>query len=261
MLHADDEPATTNEAARPGTAASPARAAFVSTSASAPPPIDALLGRSVGGLGGQKLRFRPQLFWQEVLPEHAASSCLQFHMDWSSGRNFARQPGDAEVPSNGGYARSVARAVEGSVPEAEARLVGRALREAVRVVAVRVAAVVRYRCASVAALTILLWRQVQQGDDGAAVQHLLSSCYCPLAAVELALCEAAKQGHTEGARLLLAAGAAACAQPVGVGKSALHAAAEAGHEAVARLLVHADPQAIHARSEALAGRTPLQVSK
>ena len=52
-----------------------------------------------------------------------------------------------------------------------------------------------------------------------------------------------------------------CAQPVGVGKSALHAAAEAGHEAVARLLVRADPQAIHARSEALAGRTPLQVSK
>ena len=141
MLHADDEPATTNEAASPGTAASPARAAFVSTSASAPPPIDALLGRSVGGLGGQKLRFRPQLFWQEVLPEHAASSCLQFHMDWSSGRNFARQPGDAEVPSNGGYAGSVARAVEGTVPEAEARLVGRALREAVRVAAVRVAAV------------------------------------------------------------------------------------------------------------------------
>lgn len=140
-LHADDEPATTNEATSPGTAASPASAASVSTSASAPPPIDALLGRSVGGLGGQKLRFRPQLFWQEVLPEHAASSCLQFHMDWSSGRNFARQPGDAEVPSNGGYARSVARAVEGTVPEAEARLVGRALREAVRVAAVRVAAV------------------------------------------------------------------------------------------------------------------------
>ena len=60
--------------------------------------------------------------------------------------------------------------------------------------------------------------------------------------------------------MLLAAGAAACAQPVGVGKSALHAAAEAGHEAVARLLVHADPQAIHARSEALAGHTPLQVA-
>ena len=102
---------------------------------------------------------------------------------------------------------------------------------------------------------------MQQGGDGAAVQHLLSSCYCPLAAVELALCEAAKQGHTEGTRLLLAAGAAPCAQPVGVGKSALHAAAEAGHEAVARLLVRADPQAVHARSEALGGRTPLQVAR
>ena len=27
------------------------------------------------------------------------------------------------------------------------------------------------------------------------MQHLLSSCYCPLSAVELALCEAAKQGY------------------------------------------------------------------
>ena len=62
-------------------------------------------------------------------------------MDWSSGRNFARQPGVAEVPSDGGYARSVARAMpdgEGSVSEAEARLVGRALREAVSIVAVSI---------------------------------------------------------------------------------------------------------------------------
>ena len=50
-------------AAMPANETSPANAA----SASAPlAPIDALLGRSVGGLGGQKLRFRPQLFWQEV---------------------------------------------------------------------------------------------------------------------------------------------------------------------------------------------------
>lgn len=218
----------------------------------------------------------------QVLPEHMASNCLEFNCDFSSGRNFARQPGGADVPSDGGYARSVARAVpggdgdgEGGVSEAEARLVGRALREA-----------------------------VQLGGDGAAVQHLLSSCYCPLAAVELALCEvppphgtgnrgchggqrrlhpgwnhsaarlqttrnqgnhtqvvlrmpsalqpcvrqpsvaqAAKTGHAPGVKLLLAARAAPCAQPAGLGKTALHAAAEAGHEAVARLLVAVDPQA------------------
>ena len=213
----------------------------------------------------------------QVLPEHMASNCLEFNCDFSSGRNFARQPGGADVPSDGGYARSVARAVpdgdgdgEGGVSEAEARLVGRALREAVHL-----------------------------GGDGAAVQHLLSSCYCPLAAVELALCEvpppqgtenrgchrgqrrlhpgcnhsaanhtanhtqvglrmqsalqpcvrqpsaaqAAKTGHAPGVKLLLAARATPCAQPAGLGKTALHAAAEAGHEAIARLLVAVDPQA------------------
>ena len=81
-LHADDEPAAAAEAASPGTAASPeprvhdesaAMTAFPESTASVsaspaapPPPIDALLGRSMGGLGGQKLCFRPQLFWQEV---------------------------------------------------------------------------------------------------------------------------------------------------------------------------------------------------
>ena len=48
-------------------------------------------GRAAGragsaGRGGRTLSFRPQLFWQEVLPEHAVSSSLQFHCDLASGR-------------------------------------------------------------------------------------------------------------------------------------------------------------------------------
>ena len=108
-LHADDEPAATDEAAYPGTAASPepcvhdgsaaapasataspesAASASASASVPPPPPIDALLGRSVGGLGGQKLRFRPQLFWQEV-----RSRCTRLRL-WHMGL----QPGHIKLP-------------------------------------------------------------------------------------------------------------------------------------------------------------------
>ena len=67
-----------------------ARGRLLSGSASVPPPppIDALLGRSVGGLGGQKLRFRPQLFWQEV-----RSRCIRLrlgHMGCSLGTSSCR---------------------------------------------------------------------------------------------------------------------------------------------------------------------------
>ena len=72
---------------------------------------------------------------------------------------------------------------------------------------------------------------------------------------EEALCEASRQDHAEGVRLLLAARAEPLAQPAG--KTALHAACEAGHEAVARLLVQAEPAAVGASGEALGGRTPL----
>ena len=67
----------------------------------------------------QKLRFRPQLFWQEVLPEQAASADLEFHCDMSTSKNFAKVPSDKTIPSNGGYALSVAKAVDdgdGAVP-------------------------------------------------------------------------------------------------------------------------------------------------
>ena len=178
------------------------------------------------------MRFRPQLFWQEVLPEHMVSSSLQFHCDLGSGRNFARQPGGGEVASDGGYARSVACAVpDGEVTADEARLVGRALREAAQLA----------------------------GEDATPLRHLLSSCYCSTAAITEALCEASRQDHAEGVRLLLAARAEPLAQPAG--KTALHAACEAGHEAVARLLVQAEPAAVGASGEALGGRTPPQVAR
>ena len=96
-------------------------------------PSSVLLGRSVGGLSGRKLTFRPQLFWQEVLPEHAVAANLQFECDFESGKNFARQPPsdpDETIPADGTYALSVARCVsDDKVPSpADAALATRALR-------------------------------------------------------------------------------------------------------------------------------------
>ena len=143
--------------------------------------IDALHGQSVGGLGGRKLRFRPQLFWQEVLPEHAVSASLEVHFDLASGRNFARHPGGAAVAANGSYARSVAKAVaDDEVAPDEARLASRALREAAQ------------SCAA---------------DDVAALMHILCSCYCNRAALDEALCEASRLNCPAAVQLLLEGGA------------------------------------------------------
>ena len=130
----------------------------------------------MGGLAGKHLRFRPQLFWQEILPEQAAAASLQFHCDMATGRNFARLPTDTEPPSaSGTFARSVAVAVANAdVEDGETKIVTRALREAATF-------------------------------DGA-LQHLLSSCYCRMSALQPALVEAARRDHVANVELLLFAG-------------------------------------------------------
>ena len=188
----------------------------------------ALLGRSIGGLAGVKLRFRPQLFWQEVLPEHVVmSNHLQFHCDLASGRNLARLPSETEHPPDGSLALSVARVVgDGDAFSDEARQVARALREAA-------------------------------AFQDNALQHLLSSCYCTQAACSEALCEAARQENVAGVELLIRAGADIHAQPQG--KTALHIACEEGFEAVARALISADPSLL--RGVSRSGHTPLELAR
>ena len=188
----------------------------------------ALCGHPVGGLAGVKLRFRAQLFWQEILPEHVVSSRhLQFHCDLSSGRNFGRLPTDTSYDPDGDYAVSMARAVPDADAQPEDVRVSRALRET-------------------AAFQ----------DSAKALRHLLSSCYCTRESLAEALCEAARQGDYESVELLLNAGADPCAVPQG--KSALHCAVDEGHEAVARVLISADPSTL---SVACNGRTPLELAQ
>ena len=77
-----------------------------------------------------RFRFRPQMFWQEVLPEHGTSratqtthltladalssltvvdSSLQFEADFSSGKNYARIASDKNYSSDGAHARDEAK--------------------------------------------------------------------------------------------------------------------------------------------------------
>ena len=123
------------------------------------------------------MRFRPQLFWQEVLPEHIADASLQFEADFASGKNYARiASGDKTYAADGALARSTAVALEdvgADAPDAEA--VGRALRAAVT------------------------W------GDPAKLRHLLSSCYCGVPHLGGALHEAAARGEQECIEVLLSA--------------------------------------------------------
>jgi hypothetical protein len=195
-------------------------------------PIDALVGRSIGGLAGQKIRFRPQLFWQEILPEHAATPDLEFHCHLATGRNFGRIAAGKDVAAHGAFARSMAKAVpEADVPPDEARLVGRALREAA----------------------------TYASGSAESLRHLLTSCHCTVTVLPAALCECARHGHVEAVKVLLAAGAVPTTQSDG--KTALHISCEAGHEEVASALIAAEPATLYAVSDALGGRTALEVAR
>jgi len=176
---------------------------------------DCLPGRSVGGLAGVKLRFRPQLFWQELLPEHVVSSRhLQFNCDMATGRNYARLPSETSYSAHGEYAFSMAHAVpDADADPAAATHVARALREAATF-----------------------------QESLTSLRHLISSCYCTRDTLAEALTEVARQGNIEGCELLLRAGADPRATPHG--KTALHVAVEEGHEPVAHALAKADPSTI-----------------
>lgn len=159
-----------------------------------------------------KVHFRPQLFYQRVLPEHIVSTVdCEIRLDTSTGDTWARLKvkTDTEVSADGEYARSCAVMVpDADSPGDEAA----------------VAAVLR------AAST---W-----GDVGR-IQAILSSCYCTARCCSEALAEASACGHDEAVKSLLTAGAPLF-QTARTGKSVLHLACEAGHEAVAkRLLCHA----------------------
>ncbi len=163
-----------------------------------------------------KVHFRPQLFYQRVLPEHIVSTVdCEIRLDVSgSGDTWARLKvaTDTEVSADGEYASSCAVMVpDADSPGDE----------------IAVAAVLR------AAST---W------GDAERIRAVLSSCYCTARCCSEALAEASACGHDEAVESLLNAGAPLF-ETARTGKSVLHLACEAGHEAVAKMLLcHAAKQ-------------------
>ena len=158
-----------------------------------------------------KVHFRPQLFYQRVLPEHivSASDC-EIRLDISGdGNTWARlkaAPAGIEVPTDGEYARSCAVLVSDAYSPGDETAAAAVLRAAAT------------------------W-----GDAGR-VRAILSSCYCTARCCSEAVAEASACGHVEAVEALLVAGVPLF-ENTWTGKSALHLACEAGHEAVARTLL------------------------
>lgn len=157
-----------------------------------------------------KVHFRPQLFYQRVLPEHIVSAPdCEIRLDISGGGNtWARLKAatSTEVPADGEYARSCAVLVSDADSPGDETAVAAVLRAAAT------------------------W------GDPRRVRAILSSCYCTARCCSEALAEASACGHVEVVEALLVAGAPLF-ESARTGKSALHLACEAGHEAVARTLL------------------------
>ena len=159
-----------------------------------------------------RMAFRPQLFWQEVLPEHVVGTSLEIRMgvgELSDGKNYARLKAPADggqaVAADGGYAAAQARLVEAS-PHGDEDVVSEAVSASAT------------------------W------GDAKRMSLLLGSCYVTEAAGTAALSEASANGHQEVVALLLKAGAKAGSLAYH-GKTALHRACENGHEAIATMLL------------------------
>lgn len=188
-----------------------------------------------GALGPGKFLFRGQLFWQELLKEHVATTQLEFRIGMGEdSRNMAR------IPSSSGPFADMARELlsdndpfliqsaicvpEGRDDEAE------------------VAGVIRSAAS---------W------GDQIRLRRLLASCFVPASACDSALCEAASHGHEDIVKELLRAQASPNAADIGA-KAPLHFACEQGHEGVARLLLdgRADLDGVDRQ-----GRTPCEIAR
>jgi len=145
--------------------------------------------------------FRPQLFYQEILPEHVCPAGLEFKMNMETGKNYGRIPNEATLPDN--------------AEEAACMCVQEEKEDADNVIAA-------------------LKLRASWGDvDG--VKHVLRSCYVSRRMTDDALCEAAAFGFEHIIILLLKVGGrptATCGD-----KTALHWACQNGHETCIRILV------------------------
>merc|ERR1712137_559746 len=167
-----------------------------------------------GALGKGRFLFRPQVFWQELLPEHVASNQLEFSIGMGDDkRNLARLCSEhcgvkALLPPDAPQLIEAAVCVEeGRGDEAEVSGMLRAASS---------------------------WGDCQK------VRRLLASCFVTPDVCSRALCETAARGHLEVVNELLRVKAPATAEDGISRKSALHFACEQGHEGIAKTLLSAN---------------------
>ena len=166
--------------------------------------------------------FRPQLFYQEVMPWHIASSSLEFKMNMTTGVNEARFPNDANLESPGSEEalqsamNNATRLIDSTDEDDEKKKMDNASSE-----------VSKRLCNAVT------WQDSQQ------VAYILRSCYVTQGAALPALIEASSQGVEECAKVLIGAGTSASALVsfTSCKKNALHVACENGHESCAMILI------------------------
>jgi hypothetical protein len=190
-----------------------------------------------------KLFFRPQFFWQEVLPEHVLD------VPWlekgklvdDEKRTFAREQ-NATFPALGDTLTQV-NASE-LLADNDPKIIAAAVCvDEAREDEASVAKIVRSVCT---------W------GDLAKLRRLLTSAFVPPRACDGAMCEAARLGHREVVEDLLRAGASAVACDKGTAKTALHFACMQGHEDLAMLLVDAKGDLL---AKDVAGMTPCQLAR
>ena len=152
----------------------------------------------------RKVYFRPQVFWQPLLPEHVLEQGLEMRMDFDSGVNFARVAGAPdEMPKSFQVEKTKV------VPDAESKGDGAEIKR--------------------------LLRDAATWNDGERAGHILRSCFVTASDAGPALHEAASRGHLEVLRVLVSGGAEVAAEVDGT--TALHRACEQGNEEAFRLLL------------------------
>jgi hypothetical protein len=185
-----------------------------------------------GKLGPGRFLFRPQVFWQQILPEHVVPGQCEFKVGLGEdSRNFARIPND--ILGNPGV-----------LPEDSKQLI-----DAATCVAqgeddeMEIAKVIRSAAG---------W------GDHIKIRRLLASCFIPSRACSGALCDASLSGHEKVVEELLRAKAAPTSDDGKSKKTALHFACEQGHENVAKMLLgsKADLGCVDAT-----GRTPCELAR
>ena len=168
--------------------------------------------RVPGIIRPDQMFFRPALVYQQMLDEHVADAGLEFSLDVSTGRNFARFISDIKIEVGSERYHEILRNQLHLVPDFQGRGDAAAVKKQL--------------------LAAGAW------GDCAKLELLIRTCWVTPTIANSVLVETSQAGSADAVRVLLDAGASPDFASAELdGKTALHVACEAGHEEVAALLI------------------------